>query len=103
MKEDQPEKFKSGPRRPRIPTRISREAYLNAGVGQSKYDVSQSDLDDAVLSAFEESGVIVGDADSRFDDKGDSWSVSGGYRFSKHFAVEVGYVDLGTTEYRAGG
>jgi opacity protein-like surface antigen len=77
--------------------------FLSAGFGQSTYDVEKADLDDLALAAFEEAGASVLDADSSFDDKGDAWSLSVGYRFSQYFTVEAGYVDLGSTEYRAAG
>jgi OOP family OmpA-OmpF porin len=32
-----------------------------------------------------------------------SWSAFGGYRFSSFLAVEAGYIDFGTAEYRASG
>jgi OmpA-OmpF porin, OOP family len=75
--------------------------YLNAGFGESQYDISQDDLDDLALFAFESNDAIVLDAESTYDDKGDTWALSAGYRFSKYFAVEAGYVDLGSTKYRA--
>jgi len=79
----------------------NRGFYLNANFGQAKYDISQQDLDDVARLAFEANGVSVLGADSTFDDKGSSWSLSGGYRFSRYLAVEVGYLDLGSAEYRA--
>jgi OmpA-OmpF porin, OOP family len=77
--------------------------YLNASFGQAQYDISQQDLDDVALLAFESAGVTVLDADSTFDDEGSPWSIGGGYRFSRYLAVEVGYLDLGSAEYRAAG
>lgn len=77
--------------------------YLNANFGQAQYDISQDDLDGIAIAAFEENGVAVIDADSSFDDEGSPWSLSGGYRFSRYLAVEVGYLDLGTARYDATG
>jgi hypothetical protein len=77
--------------------------YLNANFGQAQYDISQDDLDAVALGAFEANGVTVIDADSSLDDEGSPWSLSGGYRFSRYLAVEVGYLDLGTAKYDATG
>jgi OmpA-OmpF porin, OOP family len=77
--------------------------YVNAGFGQAQYDIAQQDLDDVALAAFESAGLTVIDADSSFDDKGSAWSLAGGYRFSRYLALEVGYLDLGSSEYRAAG
>jgi OOP family OmpA-OmpF porin len=81
----------------------NRGFYLNAGVGQAKYDISQQDLDDVALAAFQSNSVIVISSNSSYDDKGSAWSLAGGYRFSPYVAVEVGYMDLGSTDYRATG
>jgi OmpA-OmpF porin, OOP family len=77
--------------------------YLNANFGQAQYDISQDDLDSVALAAFESNGVAVLDSESSFDDEGSPWSISGGYRFSRYLAVEVGYLDLGSAEYDAAG
>ena len=36
------------------------------------------------------------------DDKDTAWRVLGGYQFNRHFALEVGYTDLGEVSARAG-
>jgi OOP family OmpA-OmpF porin len=77
--------------------------FVNAGFGQSQYDLSQDDFDELALFAFESSGATVLDADSELDDEGSAWSIAGGYRFSRYFALEASYVDLGSAEYRASG
>jgi OmpA-OmpF porin, OOP family len=77
--------------------------YLTAGIGESKYDVSKTDLDDLALFAFEDAGAIVLNSDSSYDDKGDAVMLTAGYRFSPYFSIEAGYVDLGSSEYRAEG
>jgi OOP family OmpA-OmpF porin len=38
---------------------------------------------------------------STFDDTDTAWSLVGGFRFNRYFAVEAGYVDLGNTKYRS--
>jgi hypothetical protein len=77
--------------------------YLNANFGQAQYDISQDDLDSVAIAAFESNGITVLDAESSLDDEGSPWSLSGGYRFSRYLAVEVGYLDLGTAKYDATG
>jgi opacity protein-like surface antigen len=75
--------------------------YLNAGFGESGYDISQDDLDDLALFAFEDNGALVLDPESSYDDKGDALSLAVGYRFSRYFSIEAGYVDLGESKYRS--
>jgi hypothetical protein len=77
--------------------------YLNASFGQAQYEISQGDLDDVAIAAFESNGIAVLEAESSFDDEGSPWSLSGGYRFSRYLAVEVGYLDLGSAKYDAAG
>lgn len=49
--------------------------YIGAAVGQTDVDVDISEFDD-----------------------GDSISISGGYKFNKHIAIEASYIDLGEAE-----
>jgi OmpA-OmpF porin, OOP family len=81
----------------------NRGFYMNGNFGQSQFDVSQEELDAIALAAFEDNGLIVQDADSSLDDSGSAWSISGGWRFSRYIAVEVGYLDLGSSKYAADG
>jgi len=37
------------------------------------------------------------------DDKDSAWKILGGYQFNKHFAVELGYTDLGEVSASGGG
>jgi OmpA-OmpF porin, OOP family len=75
--------------------------YINAGVGEATYDIAKSDLDDLAEFAFEDNGAILLAPESSYEDTGDAISVAVGYRFSRYIAVEAGYVDLGSAEYRA--
>jgi hypothetical protein len=75
--------------------------YLGAGFGQAQYDISQDELDLVALGAFAANGVFVLDSNSSLDDTDSAWSVSAGYQISRYFAVEVGYLDLGSAQYRA--
>jgi len=56
-------------------------AYLGGGIGQSKFK-------DACIDP-------AGAGPSSCDDKDAAWKLFGGYRFSRNFAAELGYSDLG--------
>ena len=78
--------------------------YFGVTGGEAKAaDLDQATLDDIVLFAFESNGAEVLSGSSTFDDSDTSFSLFGGYRFSEYFAVEAGYVDFGTVEYRSSG
>lgn len=76
--------------------------YVGVNIGSSKVkDISQSDINDVVLDAFNSAGFQVLSATSSLDDKDTAWSIVGGYKFSRYFAVEAGYADLGGAKYDA--
>lgn len=77
--------------------------YFGVTGGQSQADLSKDELDDIVLDSFAVAGAPVLTATSDLEDKDTSFSLFGGYRFSEYFALEAGYVDFGTSEYRASG
>ena len=58
----------------------NRPFYVGAAVGQSKLDRSHV-IDNPVMSSDEES---------------ETWALAVGYRFSRYFALEGGYSDLGS-------
>lgn len=58
--------------------------YLGAALGGSKTDVDTGSL------------AAVGFATTSTDDSDTSWNVTAGYKFTRTWAFEVGYVDLGT-------
>lgn len=76
--------------------------YFGVTGGQAEADVNEAELDEIVLDGFSFVGTVL-DGDSTLDDSDTSFSLFGGYRFSQYFAVEAGYVDFGTAEYRASG
>jgi OOP family OmpA-OmpF porin len=76
--------------------------YFGVTGGQAEADLSQAELDDIVLDGFSSVGFVL-DGSSTLDDSDTSFSLFGGYRFSQYLAVEAGYVDFGTAEYRASG
>jgi OmpA-OmpF porin, OOP family len=57
--------------------------YVGAGIGQSQADVPESPF-------FRKD-----------DDWADTWSLTGGYRFNSWFALEVGYLSLGTVNFHS--
>lgn len=77
--------------------------YFGANLGQAQADFNKTAYDNQVADEFFFRGYPVISATSSLDDSDTSWSVFGGYSFSPHFALEVGYVDLGAGKYRASG
>lgn len=66
--------------------------YAGIGLGQARYDVSAGDIDAAAVAAgFSSSSSSV-------DDTGNAWKIFAGYKFSQHFGIEGGWVDLGKVE-----
>lgn len=73
--------------------------YVSAGVGRAEEDPGKSNGIN-VSFGLPPIGIQHVEPDSVEVDNGDtSWSVGVGYRFSKHFAAELEYLDLGTTDY----
>lgn len=77
--------------------------YFGVSPGQSQYDINKGELDAVVLDAFAGQGLPVASGSSSLEDSDMAWSIFGGYRFSPYLAVEAGYSDLGTAEYRSSG
>jgi len=77
--------------------------YVGASGGNATYDISKGDLDDISFAAFADNGAIPLNPTSTFDDSDTAWSLLAGYRFTPFIAVEAGYLDLGSTKYRASG
>jgi OmpA-like transmembrane domain len=79
----------------------NRGFFVEADVGQPRYDVSRQDLDHMVWLTFGGLGIPVAITSSTVDDGGSSWWLVSGWRLSPDLAVEVGYRDLGSAKYRA--
>jgi OmpA-OmpF porin, OOP family len=77
--------------------------YFGVTGGQAEADLSRETIDNDVLGAFAANGAIVTSGSSTLDDSDMSFSLFGGYRVSPNFALEAGYVDFGTAEYRGSG
>ena len=72
-------------------------------MGESSFDIEKSELDGVVLDALFSSGLFVTSNASTFEDSDTSLTLFAGYHFNPYIAVEAGYVDLGTAEYRSTG
>jgi hypothetical protein len=73
--------------------------YLSAGLGRAEEDPGRSNGIN-ISFGLPPAGIRHMEPDSVEVDSGDAaWSVGVGYRFSKHFAAELEYLDLGTTDY----
>jgi len=77
--------------------------YFGVTGGQAKADLDQDEMDAIVTDAFLSTGSSIISADSSLEDSDTSFSVFAGYRFFPALAVEAGYIDFGTAEYRAAG
>ena len=67
---------------------IDKHWYVLASLGVSRIDFSGSDLDQELSSK----GYTTS---SDIDQNSFAWKIIGGYKFSKNFSVEGGYVNLG--------
>jgi len=76
--------------------------YFGVTGGQAEADLSKAGGDFLAFTFFNaiDADEFLG---STLDDSDTSFSLFGGYRVSEYFAVEAGYVDFGTMEYRATG
>ena len=77
--------------------------YFGVSGGQAQVDLDKGELDAFVEEMFFFAGAPVVSGSSDLEDKDVSWSLFGGYRFSRYFSLEASYLDLGTAEYRASG
>ena len=75
--------------------------YWGFDLGQFQYNLDKRALDNAAIAGIEGSGLTVLSGASDTSEDGFTWGLMGGYQFFKYLAVEAGYVDLGTAEYRA--
>jgi len=75
--------------------------YWGFDLGQYQYSLDKRALDNAVIAGIEGSGLAIIDGASDTSEDGFTWSLSLGYQILPYLAVEAGYVDLGTAEYKA--
>jgi opacity protein-like surface antigen len=75
--------------------------YWGFDLGQFQYSLDKRALDNSVIAGIEGSGLAILSGASDTSEDGFTWGLMGGYQIMKYLAVEAGYVDLGTAEYRA--
>jgi OOP family OmpA-OmpF porin len=76
--------------------------YVIGSGGESSIVGSpQGQMDENLVAIFDSVGLAVLDFSSEIDDSDTGFSLAGGYQLNDHFAVEFGYVDLGSLDYRA--
>ena len=76
-------------------------AYFGAFLGKGSVDISSSDLDKLAVSITQRAGGSTPSGTSDLNDMDSIWGVQIGYRFNRWVAAEVGYVDLGKSNYKA--
>jgi OOP family OmpA-OmpF porin len=77
--------------------------YVAASVGESKIDEDREALDAEFLFLLAELGATANFTSSSLEDSDTAFALLGGYRFSRYFAIEGGYQDLGAFSYQAEG
>jgi OOP family OmpA-OmpF porin len=78
--------------------------YVGGNAGRSTVDYGQGNLDGAITSAVNGSGLGTLTSLSSGLDRNDTvWSVDAGYRFNSNLALEAAYYDLGKLSYGATG
>jgi OOP family OmpA-OmpF porin len=76
--------------------------YVLGFAGESSASgLSQNQADENLVAIVESAGLEVVDLSSTLDDSDTGFGLAGGYQINDHFAVEFGYVDLGSVNYRA--
>ncbi len=78
--------------------------YLVGFGGESSASgLSQGQVDDNLAAIFASVGLDLLAVDSTLDDADTGFGIGGGYQLNDYFAVEFGYVDLGSLSYRGTG
>lgn len=75
--------------------------YVGLGAGQASFDLDKAEFDDVVVDVLLSQGMFVTSGSSKLEDSDTQLSLFAGYHFNPYIAVEAGYVDLGTAEYRS--
>lgn len=69
--------------------------YVSGEVTHSSNSLNKNHFDNSLVNAGA-TGLS-----SNESDQSNQWRLQGGYRFNPNFAVELGYIDLGKTKYKA--
>lgn len=78
--------------------------YVLGFAGESSASgLSQGQVDDNLAAIFASVDLDLLAVDSTLDDADTGFGIGGGYQLNDHFAVEFGYVDLGSLSYRGTG
>jgi hypothetical protein len=76
--------------------------YFGADLGQYTWDLDQNGLDQDVVDALGDEGLVIVNGGSDLSDDGFTWGLILGYQLFPFLAFEAAYVDLGSAEYKAG-
>jgi len=86
---------------PRLAGAVEAGFYVGGNYGQSDTELDIEPFQALALFFYDVSGTTFGERSSMLEDGKDStFSFFGGYRFSKHWAIEGGYTDFGKRVYR---
>lgn len=78
--------------------------YVLGFAGESSASgLNQGQVDDNLAAIFASVDLDLLAVDSTLDDADTGFGIGGGYQLNDHFAVEFGYVDLGSFSYRGTG
>src|SRR5687767_397191 len=75
--------------------------YIGGAYGQTEKDTVVTDFDAFAAQIYDNFGFTVVSGTSAMDDSFNGYGFYGGYRFTPHFAIEGGYLNLGSFKYRS--
>jgi len=67
--------------------------YVLGSIGQSNFDASNSDVNDALSPYWHAAEISIDKTDT-------AYKLQAGYQFTENFSIEGGYVDLGNLKYQ---
>lgn len=74
--------------------------YAGGNYGKTRMDLDIGVFDTYSQAVYSDAAFIVSDSASSLEKADTTYSFFGGYRFSRHWAVEAGYIDFGKSVYR---
>lgn len=75
--------------------------YIGAQYGQTDKETIIADFDAFAAQVYDTFAFTVSSGTSTMDDSFNGYGFYGGYRFTKHLAVEGGYLNIGSFKYRS--